>query len=201
MSERCTANNKRGTRCERPAIPGAVVCRYHGGGAPQVKRKAAERLLERQVRATLADIGEDVEPLEDPYAALMDVATQAKAFADVMKAKVAELTKVGYSSAQGLEQTKAEVQVYLSALTRAESVLKSIIGLDLEGRRVRLEEAKASLVASALARVVSDNRLGLDPERQRLARSLLAKELGAPAPAIEVVTTPRASAGARPAVG
>lgn len=42
---RCTATSKTTKqRCGRSAIPGGVVCRYHGGAAPQVQRKAAERL-------------------------------------------------------------------------------------------------------------------------------------------------------------
>lgn len=43
---RCTANNKSGTRCKYNAVPGATVCRMHGGNAPQVRRKAAMRLQE-----------------------------------------------------------------------------------------------------------------------------------------------------------
>jgi len=33
-----------GQRCGRASIPGGTVCRWHGGGAPQVKRRADERL-------------------------------------------------------------------------------------------------------------------------------------------------------------
>ena len=43
-SSRCTAHNKRGGMCKSQAILGATVCRMHGGSAPQVKAKAAERL-------------------------------------------------------------------------------------------------------------------------------------------------------------
>lgn len=45
---RCTATSKStGERCRRSAIPGGTVCRWHGGAAPQVRAKAAERLSER----------------------------------------------------------------------------------------------------------------------------------------------------------
>jgi hypothetical protein len=34
-----------GGRCKREAEPGSVVCRLHGGAAPQVRKRAAERLI------------------------------------------------------------------------------------------------------------------------------------------------------------
>ena len=41
----CTAKAKQsGARCRKDAIPGGAVCKFHGGGAPQVKKKARERL-------------------------------------------------------------------------------------------------------------------------------------------------------------
>ena len=42
----CTATRRNGTQCTQPAIKGATVCRMHGGSAPQVRAKAAQRLLE-----------------------------------------------------------------------------------------------------------------------------------------------------------
>jgi hypothetical protein len=42
---RCRAKSHRsGERCKKAAINGGTVCQTHGGGAPQVKAKAAERL-------------------------------------------------------------------------------------------------------------------------------------------------------------
>ena len=42
----CTARKKDGTPCKRPPIKGGTVCMSHGGAAPQVRRKANERLLQ-----------------------------------------------------------------------------------------------------------------------------------------------------------
>jgi hypothetical protein len=41
---RCGAHRKNGERCMKIAIRGATVCRFHGGAAGHVKRKARERL-------------------------------------------------------------------------------------------------------------------------------------------------------------
>ena len=41
---RCVAHRKNGDRCLKIAIRGASVCRFHGGAAGHVKRKARERI-------------------------------------------------------------------------------------------------------------------------------------------------------------
>ena len=43
---KCTAHKTNGEPCNAWAIKGAKVCRVHGGMAPQVQRKAAERIAE-----------------------------------------------------------------------------------------------------------------------------------------------------------
>ena len=42
---RCNGHMVNGGRCKREAEPGSVVCRLHGGAAPQVRKRAAERLI------------------------------------------------------------------------------------------------------------------------------------------------------------
>lgn len=46
VDTRCKAHRKNGDLCKNRPVNGAAVCRMHGGGAPQVKRKAAERIAE-----------------------------------------------------------------------------------------------------------------------------------------------------------
>jgi hypothetical protein len=48
---RCNATRPNGSRCKREAEDGAVVCDQHGGAAPQVRRRAAERLIMTADRA------------------------------------------------------------------------------------------------------------------------------------------------------
>lgn len=47
----CTATNRQGNRCGKSPEPGGMVCRMHGGAAPQVKAKALERLKALQPKA------------------------------------------------------------------------------------------------------------------------------------------------------
>jgi len=42
---RCNGHMVDGGRCRRVAEPGSIVCRLHGGAAPQVRKRAAERLI------------------------------------------------------------------------------------------------------------------------------------------------------------
>lgn len=46
ITRQCTAKRGDGERCTKSAIRGGTVCDTHGGKAPQVRRKAAIRLLE-----------------------------------------------------------------------------------------------------------------------------------------------------------
>jgi hypothetical protein len=51
---RCRAHRRDGSLCRRYSIRGGFCCPSHGGSAPQVKRKARERLLELAAGALLA---------------------------------------------------------------------------------------------------------------------------------------------------
>jgi len=65
--QRCTATaSSTGERCKQPAIPGGNVCRFHGGSAPQVQKKAQER-LDRMADEVTADMAERVDDLLAEY--------------------------------------------------------------------------------------------------------------------------------------
>jgi hypothetical protein len=70
---KCTAHSSRtGEPCKQWPVKGATVCKWHGGGAPQV-RAAAERRLQEQQAAEVARrgvAGLDLSEFADPYNAL-----------------------------------------------------------------------------------------------------------------------------------
>jgi hypothetical protein len=47
----CTARRRNGEPCKNAAMNGSAVCRMHGGAAPQVRRRAAQRILEASDQA------------------------------------------------------------------------------------------------------------------------------------------------------
>ena len=66
---RCTATAKStGERCKKDAITGGTVCHQHGGAAPQVRRKAQER-LDRMADDVTADMQANIEDLLELYEA------------------------------------------------------------------------------------------------------------------------------------
>jgi len=63
MPQQCTATAKStGERCKKDAVPGAEVCHVHGGNAPQVRKKAQERLdrMADDVTADMQDVIQDL---------------------------------------------------------------------------------------------------------------------------------------------
>jgi hypothetical protein len=70
--EQCTATRRDGQPCEAPAIPGGLVCKRHGGGAPQVKIAAQHRQLQMALWVASADF-KAVRGTPDQFEALCKV--------------------------------------------------------------------------------------------------------------------------------
>ena len=69
-SRRCTATaHHTKQRCKKAAILGGVVCQTHGGGAPQVKKAARERLNDL-IDPAINELGRRVEDRDNPALAL-----------------------------------------------------------------------------------------------------------------------------------
>jgi hypothetical protein len=72
---RCAAHRKNGDQCKRAARLGTTVCDAHGARAPQVRRKAQQRLMEASDRMAkaLIDIATSAESEPTRLAAVRDV--------------------------------------------------------------------------------------------------------------------------------
>lgn len=79
-ANRCTARRTNGEPCKRAPIEGSNVCATHGGRAPQVKRRAQQRLDESSdiaVRRIVAIMNDDTTPVQVRLAAAKDVLDRA----------------------------------------------------------------------------------------------------------------------------
>lgn len=85
----CTAHKRNGDRCSNPPVRGAVVCRMHGGSAPQVRAKANQRLVE-MILPALAHLRKIVD-------------SPSTSDADKLKAIQMILNRTGYSERQQID--------------------------------------------------------------------------------------------------
>jgi hypothetical protein len=90
--EQCTATRRDGQPCEAPAIPGGLVCKRHGGGAPQVKIAAEHRQLQMALWVASADF-EAVRGTPEQFGALCKV-TGAERDLDAFETKLRLLREV-----------------------------------------------------------------------------------------------------------
>ena len=77
---RCNGTLQSGKRCRREAIEGSVVCEIHGGLAPQVRRRAAERVLltaDEAIQVIKSFINDPTVPAGVRLKAAQDIADRA----------------------------------------------------------------------------------------------------------------------------
>lgn len=184
---RCAGTSKQtGEPCGLYPVPGATVCKWHGGGAPQVRAAARRRLAEREAATTLAEVG--VYPVEDPVEAFATLVSEVVALKDHFADRVAQLESLRYTSTWNTEQMRTEVALYERALDRAGRLLAQWVSLGLDERRVQLGEAHGRQINEFLVAVLRDLGLTGDPRLpaiiQRHAAAMTAT--GCPAPALPV---------------
>jgi len=171
---RCMATSKQsGERCKRLASPGAAVCAMHGSRAPQVRAKAAERIVEAEAGALLARNGHDA--VTDPVSALSELAGEVVALKDILGGKVVELREWTYSDKPGREDVRAVLGAYERALDRCHRVLEGMTRLDLEDRLARISERQGEVIANVLLAAVL--RAELPDSWHAPLRAALAAEL------------------------
>lgn len=158
---RCTARaNRTGQRCRRAAISGANVCPTHGGRAPAVKRRAAERVALARARELLG-----VEAESDPRTVLLSAV---------------KCTSALLEGARGaLEAEDADPLADLARLTSAAIVAARVSKLALDARaeeRLTAQQTRAGeMLGGMIVRVVEG--LNLDTETKARAFALVRTEV------------------------
>lgn len=195
---RCTATSSQsGERCRKRPVVGATVCPTHGGSAPQVRAKAAVRVLEAAVAREIGQQG--WEPVTDPVGAYADNAGEVLAFKDRLRERVEQLDDWtmriaafgagdedgGQLMAMG-EQVRAYVAAYERSLDRAERTLARMISLGFDAKALRLREeeiyrAAGDQINATVGAILKD--LALTPEQQAKAPGILGRHLQAAAAA------------------
>lgn len=153
---------------------GSEVCSTHGGRAPQVMAKAAERVLEARVAGEVAKRG--WEPVTDPLGAFADLIGEVWAFKELCREKLVDLHRWEYEDFKGGEDIKPLVAVYERALDRAGKQLLDMLRLGLDAQALRAAKERPSREqAEALQRVIDGLMAGLDltPEQQAKVPSAL----------------------------
>lgn len=93
---RCQARAKQtGKQCGRSPIPGGTVCKIHGGGAPQVRAKALERLKTARDMALESLIGqiEEAGHFQDPRV-LLDTVVRLTDKVELLEGRATARTEV-----------------------------------------------------------------------------------------------------------
>lgn len=150
-----------------------MVCKFHGGNAPQAKAAAARRRVEVEARQVLAELG--VSPVGDPLEALLRLAGQVLAWQEATAALVNRLDSVRYAGANGAEQLRAEVQLYERAMDRAIQVLSAIARLGIDERLVAVTEKQADAVVGAINAALE--AAGVSGDQAERARRAAARHL------------------------
>jgi hypothetical protein len=115
--QKCHARISNGSRqCERWAINGSTVCATHGGGAPQVKKSAKERLAE----------------LIEPALEGLHTALKSGEIPSIVKAAQIVLDRTGYHPSQSLELTGKIQNENLLPVERLSFVCKRLIAAELD---------------------------------------------------------------------
>ncbi|SHJ26277.1 hypothetical protein SAMN02745244_02079 [Tessaracoccus bendigoensis DSM 12906] len=166
---RCGAKTRNGGECKKPPIRGGTRCRNHGGASKAARAKAAERVLRARLQGDLQQMGWD--PVTNPALLLADLAGEARAFKELARAKLNELSDWESFNQLGTESVKAVVSVYVQAMRDVAAIADKMWSRGLDSEALRLEAERPSKeVAETLAKVVEHAMTLLELTPQQEAR-------------------------------
>lgn len=188
--KQCGATSKTtGQRCKRSVVPGATVCKWHGGAAPQVAAAAERRVVDAEatalIRRALND--PDAPPVVDPAWELARVAGRMGHAVDVLGERVNELDQQGrleYKDANLVRRLNVLVEAWERLMVEYRKTLTDMTRLGVDARLAEqlaksTEERARDLYAEGIGRVIQRalDGLVLSPEQMVRARELVRGEL------------------------
>lgn len=156
----CRARSKStGRYCRKVAVPGATVCRIHGGSAPQVRRKAGERLARQRVEGSIGQLVDELQVEAegmDPVEILLAAVRRSHAMATVLDWLVGDLPSLTDTVGEDAHGVP-DVMVTMLREWNDAAARHSKLALDagVEERRVRLAEGDVSDLVGVLKGVSS----------------------------------------------
>jgi hypothetical protein len=170
----CAVSTRTGKPCGRYAIEGGTVCPAHGGSAPQVRQKAAARVLETRLAGELTR--EPINPIVNPVLAVQELAGESMAWLAICRRQIARLSNVDYSDARGGQDVKPVIQLYERAMASAQRVTTDMVRLGIEAKMAGQVDRQASEIIGLVRTAVEVARE--HPEMS--ADAILLQLIGAP---------------------
>lgn len=175
----CHAHTRSGRQCRNRPVPGTKVCRYHGGAAPQVRaagqRRLAAQKIEADAAAAVAQQG--LLAVEDPLHELSKLAAGSRAMLENLGARVNALSDIETWDDKQAPHARVALEAYERALDRTHRLLDTLVKHGYAERQIAIAEGEALLVSGIIRRVIA--ALGLTPDQQKRAQTLLAAEFRA----------------------
>jgi hypothetical protein len=163
---KCKAHRTNGKLCGNHAIRGATVCRVHGGNAPQVRRKPAERVIVEHLGKRLARVPDGYRV--DPAQALLDLITRSSCLVQSYATEIEALDD-GDDLTKILTATGSEPLLALYADERDSLARTSKMAIDgaVAERQVRIAEQHAQKLVQVINATLDDPAAPLQAAQSR----------------------------------
>lgn len=172
---RCRATSSRtGKPCRNHPVNGATVCMAHGGAAPQVRRKAAERVARQRAGAHLAAEGINLSE-RDPLTELGRQLALSAEVAERVRELVSDLDTIHGDD----NETHALVSLWCSERDRVARFAKMSIELGVPERAIQLAHGQARLMVQVVEDAFTDASFALTEAQKAAGRKAIARHLRA----------------------
>jgi hypothetical protein len=161
--EQCSATSQRsGERCRAKALPGAEVCRQHGGNLPAVAAAADKRAALAEVERMTERLGVITNP-EDPFEGAAAAMRQLRHMAQDTGTAVAALTANGtlrYEHEKAGEQIRGEVVIWQRVVKDMADLSLAIIRAGMDAKLAEISEKQGEDFVSFVRSVL--HQFGID---------------------------------------